>query len=135
MPCANNKGADQPSPSAQSDQAFVVRCLDSIIPLLAIAEISRLLLVSVAEQAGLSLNWPQTPKTGFLVTRYIFSFRFHLIVSEYDALKISEKLYCGIKKHCQTFQKLMGRGVFVCVFVCFVVVVFFVVVFWLVKNS
>ena len=36
---------------------FVVRCLDSTIPLLAITEISRL--------AGLSLTWSQTPKTVF----------------------------------------------------------------------
>ena len=47
--------------------AFVVRCLDSIIPILAIAEISRPKLVSAAEQAGLSLNGSQAPKTGFLV--------------------------------------------------------------------
>ena len=39
---------------------FVVRCLDSIVP-----RISRPKLVSVAEQAGLSLNWSHTPKTGF----------------------------------------------------------------------
>ena len=45
--------------------AFVVRCLDSKIPLLYIAEISRPLLVSSAEQASLSLNWSQTPKIGF----------------------------------------------------------------------
>ena len=38
---------------------FVVRCLDSNIPLFAIAEISRPKLVSVAEQAGLTLNWSQ----------------------------------------------------------------------------
>ena len=42
--------------SAQSDQ----RCLVSIIPLLAIYEILRLYLVSVAEQAGLSLTWSET---------------------------------------------------------------------------
>ena len=47
--------------------AFIVRCLDSIIPLFAISKISRLQLASVAEQAGLSLTWSQTPKTGFLV--------------------------------------------------------------------
>ena len=41
--------------------------LDSIIPLLARAEISRPYLVSVAEQASLSLNWSLTTKTGFLV--------------------------------------------------------------------
>ena len=52
--------------------AFVVHCLDSVIPLLAIAEISRLWLVSIAEQAGLSLNWSQTTKTGFLVTWLIW---------------------------------------------------------------
>ena len=41
--------------------AFVVRCLDSIIPILAIARISGLYLASV----------DQTPKTGFLETRLI----------------------------------------------------------------
>ena len=46
---------------------FVVRCLDSIIPLLAIAEISRPKLVSSAEQVGLSHNWSQTQKTHFLM--------------------------------------------------------------------
>ena len=40
--------------------------LKYIIPPLVIAEIS-----SIAEQAGLSLNWSQTPETGFLVTRLI----------------------------------------------------------------
>ena len=37
--CANNKTADQPA--HMHSAVFVVRCLDSIIPLLAIAEISR----------------------------------------------------------------------------------------------
>ena len=46
-----------PCASAQSDQRLFVRCVDSI--------------VSVAEQAGLSLTWSQTPKTGFLVTWHI----------------------------------------------------------------
>ena len=41
MPYANNKGADQPAHLRSLISAFVVRCLDSIIPLLAIAEISR----------------------------------------------------------------------------------------------
>ena len=36
---------------------FIVRCLDSIIPLLAKAEISRLAIVCLAEQAGLSRTW------------------------------------------------------------------------------
>ena len=41
LPYANNKGADQPAHQRSLISAFVVRCLDSIIPLLARAEISR----------------------------------------------------------------------------------------------
>ena len=48
---------------------FVVCYLDSIIPILAKSKISRLQLVSVAEQAGLSLTWSETPKAGFLMMR------------------------------------------------------------------
>ena len=55
--------------SAQSDQHFVVRCLDGVIPLVSISEISSFYLASVAEQAGLCLTLSKTPKTGFLVTR------------------------------------------------------------------
>ena len=67
LPYANNKGADQPAHPRSLISAFVVRYLDRVIPLLAIYEISRLWLISVSEQAGLSLIWSQTPKTGFLV--------------------------------------------------------------------
>ena len=49
--------------STQSDQRLVVRCLEGIIPLTSIYEISSLYLVSAAEQADLSLPWSQTPKT------------------------------------------------------------------------
>ena len=52
---------------------FVVRCLDSIIPLVSISKISSLYLASVAAQAGSSLTWSQTQKTDFLVTRLISS--------------------------------------------------------------
>ena len=45
--------------------ALVVRCLDSIISLDSIAEISRLYLVSVAAQAGLCLAWSETPDDTF----------------------------------------------------------------------
>ena len=45
--------------------AFVVCCLDSVIPLFAIDKIYRLYQFSSAEQAGLSLTWSETPKTGF----------------------------------------------------------------------
>ena len=72
MPYANNKGADQPACPRSLISAFVVRCLDTIIPPLAIAKLSRLKLASIAVQAGLSLTWLQTPKTGFLVMWLIF---------------------------------------------------------------
>ena len=42
MPYANNKGADQPAHPRSLISAFVVRCLDSMISLDSIAEISRL---------------------------------------------------------------------------------------------
>ena len=41
MPYANNKGADQPAHPRSLIGAFVVRCMNSIIRLLPIAEISR----------------------------------------------------------------------------------------------
>ena len=55
MPLAKNKGAYQPACLRGLISAFVVRCLDSTIPELAISKISRLLLVSVDEQTGLNL--------------------------------------------------------------------------------
>ena len=67
---ANNKGADQPAHLHSLISAFVVRCLDSIISLVSISKISSLYLASVAAQAGLCLTWSQTPKTGFLMTRF-----------------------------------------------------------------
>ena len=78
MPYTNNKGADQPAHPRSLISAFVVRCLDSIIPLLAKSKISRLQLVSVAEQVGLCPTWSQTPKTGFLMTGLILSSIFRL---------------------------------------------------------
>ena len=69
MQYANNKGADQPAHPRSLISTFLVRCLDSIIPLVSISELSSLYLASVAAQAGLSLPWSQAPKTGFLVTR------------------------------------------------------------------
>ena len=62
---ANNKGADQTLHPRSLSSAFDVHCLDSIISLDSIAEISRLYLVSVAEQAGLCLAWSETPQDTF----------------------------------------------------------------------
>ena len=64
---ANSKGAEKPAHPRNLISAFVIRCL----LLLAIAKISRPQLVPAGEQAGLSLNWSETPNTGFLVTKLI----------------------------------------------------------------
>ena len=82
-PCprhANNKGANQPADPRSLFSAFGFCCLNSIISLVSIhvPTISRLYLVDVAEQTGLSLTWSQTPKTGFLVTRLIYYRDSHL---------------------------------------------------------
>ena len=66
---ANNKGADQPMHSLIS--AFVIRLLESIISKFATSEFSILQLVSVAEEAGLSLALSETPMTVFLGSRPI----------------------------------------------------------------
>ena len=42
MPYANNKGADQPAHPHTLISTFVVCCLDSIIPLVSISDISSL---------------------------------------------------------------------------------------------
>ena len=57
MSYASNKGADQPAHPRSLISAFIVCCLDSTIPILAKSKVSRRLLASVAEQAGLSLTW------------------------------------------------------------------------------
>ena len=70
MPYANNKGANQPAHPRNLISAFIVHCLDSTIPLLVIAEISRPQLVSEAEQAGLSLTWSKTTDRSSRIFRY-----------------------------------------------------------------
>ena len=88
MPYANNKAGDQPAHSRNLISAFVIHCLYSIIPLISISEILSIYLAFVVAQAGLSLPWSQTPKTGFLVTRlkYLSAFlAFHLFCFILDA--------------------------------------------------
>ena len=65
MSYANNKGADQPAHPHSLTSAFVVPCLDSIIPLDSIAEISRLYLASVAAQVCLCLVRSESPEDTF----------------------------------------------------------------------
>ena len=81
MSYANNKGADQPAHPRSLISAFIVRCLDSIIPLDSIAEISRLYLASVAVQAGLCLAWSETPEDTFSygVAHLYFNAHVHIL--------------------------------------------------------
>ena len=58
--CDQQRHADQPVHPRSLISAFVVRCLDSIIP-----EISSLYLVSMAAKAGLSLPLVANPKDRF----------------------------------------------------------------------
>ena len=62
MQYANSKGADQPG---HLISAFVVHCLGSIISKLSKSKLSRLYLVTVPEQAGLSHTSLQTPEDRF----------------------------------------------------------------------
>ena len=92
MSYANNKGADQPVHPRSLISTFVVHCLDSIISLDSIAEISRLYLASVAEQAG--FVWPgrKLPKTRFVMTRLIYRPGFSSLV--YMTSQIFSSLVC-----------------------------------------
>ena len=65
LPYANNKVADQPAHPRSLISAFVIRHLDSIIPVVSLSEISSLYIASVAAQAGLSLPWSQTRRQVF----------------------------------------------------------------------
>ena len=66
MPYANNKGADQPAHPCSLISIFVDCCLDSIMPLVSMFEISSLQLTSVAEQTDLSLTWSHSRRHVFL---------------------------------------------------------------------
>ena len=66
---ADNKGPDQPGHPHSLIRAFVIRFLEINISKLSTGEIS--MLVSVAEEKGLSLTLSETPKTGFVVSRPI----------------------------------------------------------------
>ena len=65
MPYANNKRADQPAHPRSLISTFVVRCLESILCILAISKVSRFQLASVAEQAGLNVTWSKITKDTF----------------------------------------------------------------------
>ena len=65
MSYANNKGADQTAHLRSLISDFVVRCLESVMSLVSVTKISSLMVASVAEQAGFSLTWSETPEYTF----------------------------------------------------------------------
>ena len=65
----NNKGADQPAHPCSLISAFLICLLESIISIICTSRISLFYLVSVTEQAGLSLALRETPKTDFVAAR------------------------------------------------------------------
>ena len=67
----NNKGPDQPAHSRSRISSFVIHLLESIISKLVTSEISIFWLVSVTEQAGLSLTLSETLKAGLVTSKPI----------------------------------------------------------------
>ena len=65
MSYANNKSADQSAHPRSLISACFVHCLDSVMSLVSVTKISSLMLVTVAEQASLSLTWSETPEDTF----------------------------------------------------------------------
>ena len=65
-----NKDADQLRGNREADQRLCFRYTDSTIPLLPKSEISNLQPSSMAVQSGLCGTMSNTPKTGFLTTRF-----------------------------------------------------------------
>ena len=68
-----NKDADQLCGNREADQPLCFRYTDSTISLLPKYKISSLQPSSVAVQPGLCGTWSETPKTGFLTTRLIYT--------------------------------------------------------------
>ena len=88
---SNNKGADQPVHLRSLIVAFVVHCLDSVMPLVSVTKISSLILASVAEQASLSLIWLETPKDTFSYDEaHIIHRQIRIII----CLKQAKRIYC-----------------------------------------
>ena len=89
MPYANNKGVDQPAYPHSLISTFVGCCLESMICILPLSKVSRFLLVSVAEQAGLNLTWLKIPEDTF--SRDVAQIKpcYSLCILQLRSLKIS----------------------------------------------
>ena len=75
---SENKGALQVRSNCAADQCLRFRHIDSTIPVLPKSEISSLWPSSVAVKPVLCRTWSETPKTGFLATPLIKSFKPHI---------------------------------------------------------
>ena len=104
MPYANNKDADQPAHLRSLISAFVFCCLDSIIPLISISEISSMYLASVAAQTSLCLT---LYCQGFctMVSRFLYKVYYPLIYTWLTMYYIRPLLY-NIKVSIQFSQGL-----------------------------
>ena len=99
---------------AQISLFDVVRCLDSIIPVLAIAEISRPYLVSVAEQAGSSHTCSQTPEDRFShdVAQMMYNNIFVIFISaEFNGFNqhVSCSIFCTKFYHNLSFSLFLTK--------------------------
>ena len=74
MPYANNKGAAQMAHPHSLISAFVVRCLDSRIPVVSISEFSNLYLASVAAAGRFESYLDGNPKDRFCHNLAHFTF-------------------------------------------------------------
>ena len=91
MSSANNKGADQPVHPRSLISAFVVHCLDSVMPPVSVTKISSLILASVAVQASSSLIWLETPKDTFSHDEaHIIHRQIRIII----CMKQAKRIYC-----------------------------------------
>ena len=100
LPHAKNKGTDQPAHLRSLINTFVVHCLDSIIPLVSISEISSLYLASVDAQAGLSLPWSKTLKTGFLVMRLVSEATITVLLQRWQDFQLCPTLSLMLSLNC-----------------------------------
>ena len=111
MPCANNQGADQPAHPRSLISAFVVRCLDSIITLLAIAEIFQ----DASYMKSLWLRRPVSVLTGRKTRRQVVSWRGsnRTSLDSKSNDRTCLRMYSfSILNHSQ-FNRLQRRGLFV----------------------
>ena len=81
----NNKGADWPAHPCSLVSAFVIRIWESII--------SKLAIVYVVDETGLSLALSETPKTGFVASRPIYKKVLNMATAYRPSCKYCDTMY------------------------------------------